>query len=609
MSSSPWGAPPPAKDQRQPFFPSGQSRPPFPPYMNQGAPSNQCQNQSSNAPSYTHFPPAPSASMAPPNAGVGHGFHPPPQPPRFPSVPPPLPHGNQFGGSGQTPRMTLPPPPFPVPPQQQQHPGSDGGYQPVSNMMFNPSLPQTALQPPNEWSTNSSLAGQGHGQWNHRRMENNYQLQNMNNSTQNKFTPYPQQASRRHIHGDSNSGQTRLQPYQSFRSKQAEGSHHNSFPGKTKMAPGGDGLRIADLKQSMTTEVDQPEKAESEDQKWVNQWSKSLKRGDVSKEATKPILKISEARILLFNFLHLLDQLKKKREEASDSLMKETDESKWSYLCKEMDKQAEDLSKLESRISQPEFIEGLKSQIEKKRRKRERYKRHRLGEWEMGEEALRKRNDKIDASMAAALHAKQEKEQEEVLQKEVDQVLSEVHKKKQDANKTMELFRALRKLRQLRKESAEKGGYKAPRVLDERFNKKMSVLEEMMNKQKLLYIEEEKALQVMLEEEHEETREKARQKKELKERQKAERAWEEQLELLFGKTEELELGHPLFMFRQFHQQASHDLQSLTNIRCQWDMFVVPESDRAGSSIPVSWVMPSDPLNHIWATAMVDSSGT
>lgn len=235
---------------------------------------------------------------------------------------------------------------------------------------------------------------------------------------------------------------------------------------------------------------------------------------------------------------------------------------------------------------------------------------HRLGEWEMREEALRKRNEKIDASMAAALHAKQEKEQEEVLQKEVDQVLSEVHKKKQDANKTMELFRALRKLRQLRKESAEKGvGYKAPRVLDERFDKKMSILEEMMNKQKLLYIEEEKALQVMLEEEHEETREKARQKKELKERQKAERAWEEQLELLFGKTEELELGHPLFMFRQFHQQASHDLQSLTNIRCQWDMFVVPESDRAGSSIPVSWVMPSDPLNHIWATAMVDSSGT
>eukprot|EP00057_Strongylocentrotus_purpuratus_P030441 XP_781692.3 PREDICTED: programmed cell death protein 7 [Strongylocentrotus purpuratus] len=460
MSSSPWGAPPPAKNQGQPFFPSGQSRPPFPPFINQGAPSNQYQSQPSNAPSYTHFPPAPSASMAPPNAGVGRGFHPPPQPPRFPSMPPPLPYGNRFGASGQTPHMTLPPPPFPVPPQQQQqHSRSDGRDHPVNNTMFNPSLPQTALQPQNEWSTNSSPAGQGHGQWNHRGMENNYQPQGMNNSTQNKFSPHPQQASRRHIHGDSNSGQTRLQPYQSFRNKQADGSHHNSFPGKTKMAPGGDGFHIADLEQSMTTVVDQPEKEESEDQKWVNQWSRSLKKGgDESKEATKPILKISEARILLSRFLQLLDQLKRKREEASDSLMKETDGRKWSHLCKEMEKQAEDLSKLDSRISQPEFVEGLKSQIEKKRRKRERYKRHRLGEWEIGEEALRKRNEKIDASMAAALHAKQEKEQEEELQKEVDQVLSEVHKKKQDANKTMELFRALRKLRQLRKESAEKGG-------------------------------------------------------------------------------------------------------------------------------------------------------
>ena len=54
--------------------------------------------------------------------------------------------------------------------------------------------------------------------------------------------------------------------------------------------------------------------------------------------------------------------------------------------------------------------------------------------------------------------------QEKALQKEVDGTLSEVRKKKHDANKAMELLRSLRKLRNLRKESAEKRGMSVVRT-------------------------------------------------------------------------------------------------------------------------------------------------
>nr|XP_054756535.1 programmed cell death protein 7-like [Lytechinus pictus] len=659
MTSSSWGIPPPPPAEKQDhlYFPPGhhsshgalanslqdgyapagyanqqsisleEKTPPFPPSSNQAADTftNQYRNQNlpSNASCNNSFPPAPlenSNMMAHPNQRVGQGFQLQSRPPQYQSMPPRPPHGSQFWPSGPRLNSAPPcPPPFPVPPphRHEHHPRSDGRVQPSTNMVrYSPSLPPPpprmfSHQPQHRWPTDSSPVGPVHGQWNPGQgpTKANFQGESVDNGTQNNFSSHSKQSSGRRLqHGGSNPAQTRLQPYQSFRSKPSERSNQNSFPGKPVIVPGQGGLHATG--QGIKTEGDQQEVKESEDQKWVNERSKSLIKRGVSKEATKPMVKISEARMLLTKFKHMLDQLKRKKEEASETLMKENDERKWFQLCKEMDMQMEHLSNLQTRINNPEFIKGLKRQIKRRRRKRDRYRRHRMEEWEMKEEALRVRNEKINASLAAALQAKQEKEQEEVLQKEVDQVLSEVRRKKQDANKTMELFRALRKLRHLRKESAEKKvGYKAPRVLDERFEKKMLFLEEMMNKQKLLYVEEEKALQVMLEEEHEETREKARQKKELKDRKKAEKAWEEQEAVIFGNAEEVELGHPLFMFRQFYQQANHDLQSLINIRRQWDTFIVPESDLAGSRIPLSWVMPSDPSNHIWETAIVDSSGT
>lgn len=365
-----------------------------------------------------------------------------------------------------------------------------------------------------------------------------------------------------------------------------------------------------DCVSDMPYSISKPERAETEDQKWVKNWLQGIKNKQTpAKETRKQFVKLSDARRMLTTFLQLLDQLKEKKQEATDCSMKEADETRWTQLCREMEQLSSELKKVETAISNPEFVESLKVQVEKRRKKRERKRRCRQEEWEMREEEFKRRNEKIDASMAAALHAKQEKEQEEILAKEVDGVLSEVRKKKHDANKTMELLRALRKLRHLRKESAKKNGNVVPGELDIRFEQKVLSLEEMMNKQKLLYVEEERTLQVMLEEEHEETREKARQKKELMEQQKAQQQWQQQLELLFGKTEELELGDPLFIFRQFHQQAEHNLQSLVNIRRLWDAFISPEIDLAASSIPVSWVMPSEPANHIWATALEGSPGS
>ncbi|XP_071492776.1 uncharacterized protein [Diadema antillarum] len=610
----------PMPDGYSQFSMSAQTMPPPPPpalQPNQRHPGNQgyshftTPNGGQNVPqSMTTFPyqahqaqgmppqpPPPSGPMtAPPPmaSGMGQGFpHPPPPPLPFP----PQPNTSQpYHGSSQAPPpdgMQFPPnfqhtfPPFPPPPSQ-----------PPSNY---------PAQTGSDWSR---MPGQ--------HQPRNRQPGNQQNMPRADRQPGYQSSSNASHTTDTSSGhqfksgfeRPKLSPYQSRRSRQnaqdqRTASPHDYSGGRSGMDRKTETFGMSVLPfgdQEEQSDIEKPQVEETEDQKWVKTWLKGVQICRHRQKEKKSVVRISDAKQVLWKFLNLLEQLKVHKEQANESVQTD-DDGKWELNCVQMKNIMEELASLQSKIRDQSFQEGLKDSIRRRRRKRERRRRHREEEWEMKTEKIAREHERINAAMAKHLQAKQEKEQEEALQKEVDNTLSEVRKKKQEVHKSMELLRALRKLRKVKRESAERQGFTIPEELDVHFDKKVSSLETMMNKQKLLYVEEEKALQVMLEEEHEETRERERQKKQRKERERAEKAWKEQLEILFGECEELHLGHPLFMFRQFQQQADNDILSLINIRRQWDVFLVPETDQVGTSIPVSWVTPSDPSNHIWATAL------
>lgn len=71
------------------------------------------------------------------------------------------------------------------------------------------------------------------------------------------------------------------------------------------------------------------------------------------------------------------------------------------------------------------------------------------------------------------------------------------------------------------------------------------------------------------------------------------------------KQESLGLSDPMDWFRSYYSQAESDLQSLLQIRRQWDAFLVPEMFPGASRIPDGCVTPTEPSSELWATALID----
>ncbi|KAJ8304875.1 hypothetical protein KUTeg_018458 [Tegillarca granosa] len=148
---------------------------------------------------------------------------------------------------------------------------------------------------------------------------------------------------------------------------------------------------------------------------------------------------------------------------------------------------------------------------------------------------------------------------EKELKSTADVILNEVRKKLVDANKTIELLHGLQKLRTLRKDRLERQGVITKSNMNEQFETDVQEQLTIMKKQQEIYIAEEKALKVMLETEHEETKVKEQEKSRLEHE-------EDQNQLLFGHNESHSLDNSLFPYWQFYHQASLNKESLIQIR-------------------------------------------
>lgn len=349
----------------------------------------------------------------------------------------------------------------------------------------------------------------------------------------------------------------------------------------------------------------QPNKSQKElDMEWISQFlvAKGKQKSNESKEVEIIIPEVQNLLHKIFALVASLSKIRDKLKAKSQSLDEETWKSELKTAYSFMDK----INLISSSLFQSKIIERLTSKLRRIKKKRERQRKQRENIKREKMEVKTRRAElsrQIDCWMEREREKVLQKKREEELKKDADNILSEVRKKIHEAKRAQEKLKVLEKLRQARKDNAQKRGLHISLESDETFKKKISKLRVIVQKQLMDYDAEEKALKVMLETEQEGQRE----QEELHRKERQEKLLNimqnEITECLFGEMNITDPTHPLWYFYQFHTQAESNLDALLQIRHQWDMYLVVSSDKNGSNIPVHWIIPDQPSNQIWASAL------
>lgn len=319
-----------------------------------------------------------------------------------------------------------------------------------------------------------------------------------------------------------------------------------------------------------------------------------LKERGISKQdkqqTIKSNLKLHTAKDLMVEWLQLISELSLQRDKLAE-LASSQNELEWKQELDKAQVLKARIEQIQALFSFPEEIKKLEEQVLKRKKKREWQKRRREEEYSQRQEAeerKKKHHKKIDAWRSQIMAKDEAKRRAESMKHEAGGVLGEVKRKQTEATKAVDLLRALRKLREARKQEAEvKGVYLKPtEEQNRRFDERVKWVENVMVRRRELYEAEEKTLQVMLAEEEEEKE---------KERREMERK----------KQESLGLSDPMDWFHTYYNQAESNLQSLLQIRRQWDAFLVLETFPGASRIPDGCVTPTEPSSELWATALID----
>ncbi|GAB6028366.1 Programmed cell death 7 [Chamberlinius hualienensis] len=272
---------------------------------------------------------------------------------------------------------------------------------------------------------------------------------------------------------------------------------------------------------------------------------------------------------------------------------------------KEMSESKTIMEKIKTIFQQisPDELTGLKKAISKRKAKRKRLQIIKSENKKRNEERqnqLQILHDKIDARLNAVKQELQTAEMERKMKHEADMILSEVRKKKSEANKALNMIEASDKLRSVRKE--RKRSLYTPTAFDEHLRTEISALKQILISRLADYDEEEKTLQVMLTEEHQETRKTAQKNLEEEFRIKVNAKRKEELRCLFG-PEEFDHDTPSYYWT--YAQANRDLDTLLDIRRKWDLWIVPCDTPHSSGIPLDWVLPTEPSSKDWAKYLAE----
>ncbi|KAK3595131.1 hypothetical protein CHS0354_028561 [Potamilus streckersoni] len=348
------------------------------------------------------------------------------------------------------------------------------------------------------------------------------------------------------------------------------------------------------------SKIDNCESLRTTDREWIQHWlgNKGIHTKRLERENH---LKVYEAQDKMKQLFILMARLQKGMQTLE--AMKTAEMKVWDNKFQEMEQVKVQIEKLKKEFSDEQTLLQIKKKVSSQRQKRERRKRSRREQYEQTlayRDVLHRQIDKWRNNILQKdIALKQEKE----LKQEADAALTEVRKKISDMTKMISVLNGLRKLRKLRKDRQERQGLYTSVSSEQTFETRVEELLEIATKQLDTYHAEENALKVMLEEEHEESREKERLRSQQKQLDKEISEQRKIQELLFGLNDASDPSSPLFPFYQYYDQANQNMQALLHIRHEWDMFLVPTQTPGGSRIPMDWVTPTEPTSDRWASAL------
>lgn len=138
---------------------------------------------------------------------------------------------------------------------------------------------------------------------------------------------------------------------------------------------------------------------------------------------------------------------------------------------------------------------------------------------------------------------------------------------------------------------------------DEVFEQRAEALTATLKQQMALYEAEQRTLQVMLETEQEQTKEKERERQQVRMNERL-ASYDDRLRTwLFGSQSPVEPMDPMFPYMQYYDLANYSIETFIKIRQEWDMYAVRTSSETGSRIPQGWVIPVEPTDEVWASAL------
>ncbi|XP_017761317.1 PREDICTED: uncharacterized protein LOC108551600 [Eufriesea mexicana] len=251
-------------------------------------------------------------------------------------------------------------------------------------------------------------------------------------------------------------------------------------------------------------------------------------------------------------------------------------EEEWQQKISICNAAKEEIIKLLEPIRDQNFLNQLKKDLERRRKKRSREK-IKKEKWKNDKLMKMERRARMHAQIDSWIWKEQaviEKEkQEENLRKDADMILFDVRGKRSDARKYLGLLQELQNLRNIKANIARARGEHLSSAADKAFNNIIAKLTEQWSMLDREYSIEEQGLKLMLKKDNEERNEK--QKKNL---------FDEWEKILFGR-------------KIIPDQYNTDLTNFVTIRTAWDKYI--STDRDASAIPIGWVMPEKPSSAAW----------
>ncbi|KAA0722859.1 Programmed cell death protein 7 ES18 [Triplophysa tibetana] len=388
-------------------------------------------------------------------------------------------------------------------------------------------------------------------------------------------------------------------PYQSnFRS---DSTNRQNYPFTDRPWPDDYQSNQDQTRSTATTASDEESLQRWKDEQWVQGFLLQISTEDQPPEPPKSKPSIAEFRQKLYGTLQIVSELNKVRQMLEDNL---ENESVWTETLSKAAELKNIVRERLTSLKDPDCLSSILRKLLLIKKKRARGRRRKIEEREeMQEQEVRRaqREAEVDKWQMKRIQEVEEKNREKELKLAADAVLCEVRKKQADTKRIQDILKSLEKLRKLRKEAAARRGMFPETQSDETFEGHLERLRCLISKRTAIYAAEEKALRVMLEGEQEEERKRDREIRQKKEKEKLLQKKREVDFMLFGA--EFPPHHPLQPFQDYYTQAECSLPSLIQIRREWDQFLVPVEHPDGTPVPQGWVLPDQPSDDIWATAL------